>query len=76
MENNQLPLEFLTEFIYRNGWGKLKDDFIPKPGDPYSIHYNQEDELYEWDYDYVNEEGEVEFNHIQIYFSKKLKIIF
>ena len=72
MENNQYPLEFLTEFIDRNGWEKLREDFIPKYDDPYSACYNEEKESIEYDNPYVDDEGDINPGEVRIYFSEKI----
>lgn len=72
MENNQYPLEFLTEFIDRDGWNKLKQDFIPKYDDPYLACYNEEKESIEYDNPYVDNEGDINPGEVRIYFSEKI----
>lgn len=72
MENYQYPLEFLTEFIDRNGWEKLREDFIPKYDDPYLACYNEEKESIEYDNPYVDDEGDLNPGEVRIYFSEKI----
>ena len=76
MENRQYSLEFLTEFIDRNGWKKLKNDFIPKHDDPYKEYYDEEKESIEYENSFVNDEGETDSGEVKIYFSTKIKEYF
>lgn len=72
MEKNQDPLAFLTEFIDRNGWMKLKRDFIPQKGDPLRDFYKEVTESIEYEFEYIDEDGDIDPGEVKIYFSKTI----
>ena len=76
MENKEYPLEFLTEFIDRDGWIKLREGFIPKYNDPYKEWYNEEKESIEYEIPYVDEESAINPGEVRIYFSEKISDYF